>query len=79
MTSTSAGGISVIVMEFQLSLNIDVAEQEVQAAINAAQSYLPANLPTPPDLQQVQPRRRAGPDPGADLERNAALSGRGPR
>ncbi len=46
MTSTSAAGVSVIVMEFQLSLDIDVAEQEVQAAINAAQSYLPANLPT---------------------------------
>ena len=41
MTSTSAGGVSAIVMEFQLSLSIDVAEQEVQAAINAAQSYLP--------------------------------------
>ena len=48
MTSTSAGGVSVIVMEFQLSLDIDVAEQEVQAAINAAQSFLPAGLPTPP-------------------------------
>src|SRR5271163_3090331 len=44
MTSTSAGGVSVIVMQFQLSLDIDVAEQEVQAAINAGQSYLPANL-----------------------------------
>jgi multidrug efflux pump len=47
MTSTSSGGSSVIVMQFQLSLNIDVAEQEVQAAINAAQSYLPSNLPAP--------------------------------
>ena len=55
MTSTSAGGISVIVMEFQLSLNIDVAEQEVQAAINAAQSYLPANLPTPPVYSKSNP------------------------
>jgi multidrug efflux pump subunit AcrB len=55
MTSTSAGGISAIVMEFQLSLSIDVAEQEVQAAINAAQSYLPANLPTPPIYSKSNP------------------------
>jgi multidrug efflux pump len=55
MTSTSAGGVSVIVMQFQLSLNIDVAEQEVQAAINAAQSYLPANLPTPPVYSKSNP------------------------
>jgi multidrug efflux pump len=55
MTSTSAGGVSAIVMEFQLSLSIDVAEQEVQAAINAAQSYLPANLPTPPIYSKSNP------------------------
>jgi multidrug efflux pump subunit AcrB len=55
MTSTSAGGVSAIVMQFQLSLNIDVAEQEVQAAINAAQSYLPANLPTPPIYSKSNP------------------------
>jgi multidrug efflux pump len=55
MTSTSAGGVSSIVMEFQLSLSIDVAEQEVQAAINAAQSYLPANLPTPPIYSKSNP------------------------
>ena len=55
MTSTSSGGSSVIVMQFQLSLNIDVAEQEVQAAINAAQSYLPANLPTPPVYSKSNP------------------------
>ncbi len=55
MTSTSAGGVSAIVMEFQLSLSIDVAEQEVQAAINAAQSYLPANLPTPPVYSKSNP------------------------
>ena len=42
-------------MQFQLSLNIDVAEQEVQAAINAAQSYLPANLPTPPVYSKSNP------------------------
>ncbi|MDB6158672.1 MAG: acriflavin resistance protein [Gammaproteobacteria bacterium] len=55
MTSTSAGGISAIVMQFQLSLSIDVAEQEVQAAINAAQSFLPANLPTPPIYSKSNP------------------------
>src|SRR5258708_13107059 len=55
MTSTSAGGVSAIVMEFQLSMSIDVAEQEVQAAINAAQSYLPANLPTPPIYSKSNP------------------------
>src|ERR1700726_211019 len=55
MTSTSAGGVSAIVMEFQLSLGIDVAEQEVQAAINASQSYLPANLPTPPIYSKSNP------------------------
>jgi multidrug efflux pump len=55
MTSTSADGVSVIVMEFQLSLNIDVAEQEVQAAINAAQSFLPAGLPVPPVYSKSNP------------------------
>jgi multidrug efflux pump len=55
MTSTSAGGVSVIVMQFQLSLNIDVAEQEVQAAVNSAQSYLPANLPSPPIYSKSNP------------------------
>src|ERR1700689_3433561 len=55
MTSTSAGGVSVIVMQFQLSLNIDVAEQEEKAAINAGQSYLPANLPTPPIYSKSNP------------------------
>jgi multidrug efflux pump len=55
MTSTSSGGSSIIVMQFQLSLNIDVAEQEVQAAINSAQSYLPANLPTPPIYSKSNP------------------------
>src|SRR6201985_2254780 len=55
MTSTSTGGVSAIVMEFPLSLSIDVAEQEVQAAINAAQSFLPANLPTPPIYSKSNP------------------------
>ena len=45
MTSTSSDGSSIIVLQFSLELNIDVAEQEVQAAINAAQTYLPSDLP----------------------------------
>ncbi|HKC00084.1 MAG TPA: efflux RND transporter permease subunit [Terriglobales bacterium] len=55
MTSTSAGGISVIVLQFTLSLKMDAAEEEVQAAINAAQSYLPSDLPTPPVYSKVNP------------------------
>lgn len=55
MTSTSAGGVSVIVMQFSLTLNLDVAEQQVQAAINSAQSLLPANLPTPPIYNKTNP------------------------
>ena len=55
MTSTSSGGTSVIVLQFTLSLNIDVAEEEVQSAINAAQSYLPSNLPAPPVYSKTNP------------------------
>ena len=55
MTSTSSGGISVIVLQFSLSLDIDVAEQEVQAAINASQSYLPSDLPVPPVYSKTNP------------------------
>ncbi len=55
ITSTSSGGSSVIVMQFNLTLNIDVAEEEVQAAINAAQSYLPSNLPAPPVYSKTNP------------------------
>ena len=55
MTSTSSNGSSVIVLQFSLDLNIDVAEQEVQASINAAQSYLPADLPTPPIYSKTNP------------------------
>src|SRR5260221_7132632 len=47
MTSTSSDGSSVITLQFNLSLNIHVAEQEGQQAINAAQTYLPAHLPNP--------------------------------
>jgi multidrug efflux pump len=55
MTSTSSGGTSVVVLQFSLSLNIDVAEEEVQSAINAAQSYLPSNLPAPPVYSKTNP------------------------
>jgi multidrug efflux pump len=55
MTSTSSNGSSVITLEFNLSLNIDVAEQEVQQSINAAGTYLPADLPTPPIYSKTNP------------------------
>ena len=55
MTSISSDGSSVITLQFALYLNIDVAEQEVQAAINAAQTYLPADLPTPPVYSKSNP------------------------
>src|SRR5215469_17354643 len=55
MTSTSAGGVSVIVLQFALSLDLDIAEQEVQASINSAQSFLPADLPTPPVYNKTNP------------------------
>ena len=55
MTSTSSGGSSVIVLQFVLSLNIDIAEEEVQSAINAAQSLLPSNLPSPPVYSKTNP------------------------
>ncbi len=55
MLSTSADGASVITLQFSLSLNIDVAEQDVQAAINAAQNFLPAQLPMPPVYNKVNP------------------------
>jgi multidrug efflux pump len=55
MTSTSSEGCSVITLQFTLDLNIDVAEQEVQAAINAAGTYLPVALPNPPIYSKVNP------------------------
>ncbi len=55
MTSTSSGGSSVIVVQFTLSLTIDIAEEEVQSSINAAQSYLPSNLPSPPVYSKTNP------------------------
>ncbi len=55
MTSSSSEGASVITLQFFLDLNIDVAEQEVQAAINAAGSFLPSNLPNPPIYSKTNP------------------------
>lgn len=55
MTSISSDGSSLITLQFDLTLNIDVAEQEVQAAINAAQSYLPTDLPSPPIYSKSNP------------------------
>ncbi len=55
MTSTSSDGSSVITLQFSLSLNIDVAEQEVQQSINASGTYLPADLPTPPIYSKINP------------------------
>jgi len=55
MTSTSSFGSSVLTLQFELALNIDVAEQDVQAAINAAGTFLPRDLPNPPIYSKVNP------------------------
>ena len=55
MTSTSSGGTSVVVLQFDLNLGIDIAEEEVQSAINAAQTFLPSDLPAPPIYNKTNP------------------------
>ncbi len=55
MTSSSSAGSSIITLQFVLDLNIDVAEQEVQAAINASGTYLPRDLPNPPIYNKINP------------------------
>ena len=55
MSSTSSGGASVITLQFVLDLSLDVADQQVQAAINAANSFLPTDLPMPPIYSKVNP------------------------
>ena len=55
MTSGSSGGASVITLQFDLGLSLDIAEQEVQAAINAASNLLPQSLPAPPVYAKVNP------------------------
>ncbi|WP_050475947.1 MdtB/MuxB family multidrug efflux RND transporter permease subunit [Herbaspirillum rhizosphaerae] len=55
MSSTSSGGASVITLQFNLDLSLDIAEQEVQAAINAGGNLLPSDLPAPPIYSKVNP------------------------
>src|SRR5438094_5977766 len=55
MSSTSSGGASIITLQFNLELSLDVAEQEVQAAINAGANLLPTDLPAPPVYSKVNP------------------------
>src|SRR6476469_8076260 len=55
MSSMSSGGASVITLQFSLDLSLDIAEQEVQAAINAAGNLLPSDLPAPPIYAKVNP------------------------
>ena len=55
MSSSSSGGASVITLQFSLEVALGVAEQEVQAAINAADSFLPDDLPVPPVYRKVNP------------------------
>ena len=55
MSSSSSGGASVITLQFSLAINLDVAEQQVQAAVNAAGNLLPGDLPAPPIYAKVNP------------------------
>ena len=55
ISSSSSGGASVITLQFNLNLSLDIAEQEVQAAINAANNYLPSDLPMPPVYNKINP------------------------
>ena len=55
MTSASSAGASVITLQFSLDLSLDIAEQEVQAAINAAGNLLPSDLPAPPIYAKINP------------------------
>jgi len=58
LSSTSSGGASVITLQFGLDVSLGVAEQDVQAAINAAGSFLPGDLPVPPVYRKVNPAIR---------------------
>src|SRR5204863_3097223 len=55
MSSTSSGGASVLTLQFNLDMSLDVAEQQVQAAINAGSNFLPSDLPAPPVYNKVNP------------------------
>ena len=76
MTSTSSFGSSVITLQFGLDQNIDVEEQQVQAAINAGSTYLPTDLPNPPIYNKVNPADAPILDAGADFGFAAAVEGR---
>ena len=78
MSSTSSGGASVITLQFSLKLTLDIAEQEVQAAINASGNLLPTDLPDAADLQQGESGRCADPGAGDHVEIAAAAEGAGP-
>ena len=76
MSSTSSGGASVITLQFALTLSLDVAEQEVQAAINAATTFLPTDLPMPPIYNKVNPADATDCDARHHLENHAAAEAR---
>ena len=78
MTSTSSSGSSVITLQFSLDLSLDVAEQEVQAAINAAFTFLPQDLPNPPVYSKVNPADAPILTLALDLQDPAAAAGGGP-
>ena len=77
MTSTSSFGSSVITLQFGLDQNIDVEEQQVQAAINSGSTYLPTGSAQSSDLQQGESGGCADSDAGADVGFAAAVEGRG--
>ena len=78
MTSTSTFGASLIILQFDLNQNIDVAEQQVQAAINAGGTFLPTDLPNPPIYSKVNPADAPILTLALELERHAAAQGRRP-
>ncbi len=78
MTSTSSDGSSVITLQFNLSLNIDVAEQEVQQSINASGTFLPSDLPTPPIYSKTNPADAPILTLALSSKTLAAVQGRGP-
>ncbi len=75
MTSTSSAGASSITLQFDLKLGLDIAEQQVQAAINAAGNLLPGDLPSPPIYAKFNPADAPVRDPGRYLEDRAAHQG----
>ena len=72
MTSSSQLGSTGITMQFDLNRNIDAAARDVQAAINAARGYLPANLPSNPTYRKINPADSPDHDSGADVRRDDA-------